>query len=132
MLVSRRHRQYLFLCVAALAFLLFIHNQSDRLDRRFRALLTMPNGSNAQELDLTKRWQPKPSATGQCRLHPVWTERPLNSVMAKRIGRAQTHCDVQPRHAFGMNQWGFGSDIHTWTQNVCFALERDSALYVSI
>lgn len=68
-----------------------------------------------------------------------WNSRRVRSPLAQRIEAAQQRClyvdPKAPPHKKGyillaMNNFGLGSDLHTWSQAMCIALEHNVSLVI--
>eukprot|EP00397_Hematodinium_sp_SG-2012_P041166 GEMP01045275.1.p1 GENE.GEMP01045275.1~~GEMP01045275.1.p1 ORF type:complete len:402 (+),score=105.44 GEMP01045275.1:195-1400(+) len=58
-----------------------------------------------------------------------WTNLPLTTSLARSIRRHQEQCAKRTRWHM-MNNFGLGSDIHTWSQALCNAMEENVTLAV--
>ena len=56
-----------------------------------------------------------------------WQNRELYSSVAKKIKHNQQLCSQQYKAT--LNGYGMGSDIHTWSQALCVAMDRKGALF---
>uniref|UniRef100_A0A7S1ZA53 Uncharacterized protein n=1 Tax=Trieres chinensis TaxID=1514140 RepID=A0A7S1ZA53_TRICV len=57
-----------------------------------------------------------------------WTDLPPMSEMAKRIHHSQTSVDVRLYKKHVHFEAGLGSNLHTWAQSLCHAVENDLTL----
>jgi len=56
-----------------------------------------------------------------------WTTGEVHSPMAKTIQAHQSVC-TDKVYYYHHNNWGMGSDLHTWTQAVCNSMEKGATL----
>jgi len=70
-----------------------------------------------------------PVAKNKWTLRFDWTSLPPTSPLAKRISAVQTQCKPSKRiRRFCHNQAGVGSNLHTWAQALCAAMEQDALI----
>merc|ERR1719295_288126 len=87
--------------------------------RQFSASVSASEDSSASE---------DPSAKHPWALRLDWTSlRPI-SHLAQRISAVQTQCSSEKTETFHHLNAGIGSNLHTWTQALCAAMERDAAI----
>lgn len=63
------------------------------------------------------------------RLRIDWTSLPPTSHLAQRISALQTQCSTSTRvRKFCHHHAGLGSNLHTWAQALCVAMEQESMI----